>query len=123
MGGTMRLGAWPCKLTPGTAAAAAYGQELVYERHRHRYEFNNEYRDRLTQAGLRISGTSPDGKLVEIVELTGHPFMLGCQFHPEYKSRPTRPHPLFDAFVKAAVATPHDGDQRPLPLEAVAAAD
>jgi CTP synthase len=123
LGGTMRLGAWPCKLTPGTLAAAAYGQELVYERHRHRYEFNNEYRDRLTQAGLRISGTSPDGKLVEIVELTEHPFMLGCQFHPEYKSRPTRPHPLFDAFVKAAVATPHDGDQRPLPLEAVAAAD
>ncbi|HEY3110436.1 MAG TPA: CTP synthase, partial [Chloroflexota bacterium] len=123
MGGTMRLGAWPCKLTPGTIAAEAYGQELVYERHRHRYEFNNEYRDDLTRAGLRISGTSPDGKLVEIVELADHPFMLGCQFHPEYKSRPTRPHPLFQAFVKAAVATLHDGEQRPLPLEAVAAAD
>jgi CTP synthase len=123
MGGTMRLGAWPCKLTPGTIAADAYGQELVYERHRHRYEFNNEYRDALTRAGLRISGTSPDGKLVEIVELTDHPFMLGCQFHPEYKSRPTRPHPLFQAFVQAAVATLHDGEQRPLPLEAVAAAD
>jgi len=75
------------------------------------------------RAGLRISGTSPDGKLVEIVELRDHPFMLGCQFHPEYKSRPTRPHPLFQAFVKAAVATLHDGEQRPLPLEAVAAAD
>jgi CTP synthase len=123
MGGTMRLGAWPCKLTLGTIAAAAYRQELVYERHRHRYEFNNEYRDRLTQAGLRISGTSPDGKLVEIVELRDHPFMLGCQFHPEYKSRPTRPHPLFVAFVTSAIATPRDGDQRPLPLEAVAAAD
>jgi CTP synthase len=116
-GGTMRLGAWPCALVQGTRASDAYGgQPLIYERHRHRYEFNNEYRDRLTRAGLRISGASPDGKLVEIVELTDHPFMVGCQFHPEYKSRPTRPHPLFMSFVRAAVQTPHEGDQQPLPL-------
>jgi len=113
-GGTMRLGAWPCKLTPGSRAAQAYGEELVYERHRHRFEFNNEYRDALAKAGFRVSGASPDGKLVEIVELTGHPFMVGTQFHPEYKSRPTRPHPLFGAFVKAAIATPREGDQLPL---------
>jgi CTP synthase len=116
-GGTMRLGAYPCQLMPGSIAHAAYGQDLVYERHRHRLEFNNRYRDVLTRAGLRISGTSPDGKLVEIVELDGHPFMLGCQFHPEYKSRPTRPHPLFSAFVAASVNALRDGDQRRLPLE------
>jgi CTP synthase len=115
-GGTMRLGAWPCKVEPNTLAAYAYGQPLVYERHRHRFEFNNEYRDRLTKAGMRISGTSPDGKLVEIVELVDHPFMLGCQFHPEFKSRPTRPHPLFKAFVGAAIKALRDGDQTRLPL-------
>ncbi|HEY3082250.1 MAG TPA: CTP synthase [Chloroflexota bacterium] len=119
-GGTMRLGAWPCKLEPRTIAGYAYGEPLIFERHCHRYEFNNEYRDQLTRAGLRISGTSPDGKLVEIVELADHPFMLGCQFHPEYKSRPTRPHPLFTAFVAAAAKTLRDGDQRALPLEPVA---
>jgi len=103
MGGTMRLGLYPCQLLPGTQAAAAYGQELIQERHRHRFEVNNAYRDLLTGAGLVLSGISPDGRLVEIGEMAGHPFMLGCQFHPEFKSRPTRPHPLFQAFVKAVV--------------------
>jgi CTP synthase len=121
-GGTMRLGAWPCRVEPNTLAAYAYGQPLIYERHRHRFEFNNEYRDRLTKAGLRISGTSPDGKLVEIIELRDHPFMVGCQFHPEFKSRPTRPHPLFAAFVGAAVKALRDGDQQRLPLEQEVAA-
>jgi CTP synthase len=120
-GGTMRLGAWPCQLAPNTIAGYAYGQPLVYERHRHRYEFNNEFREALTRGGLRISGTSPDGKLVEIVELEGHPFMVGSQFHPEYKSRPTRPHPLFKAFVDVASKTLREGDQQSLPLEAIAA--
>ncbi len=104
MGGTMRLGLYECRLVPGTKAAAAYGQEVVYERHRHRWEVNNVYRDMLTQGGLVFSGLSPDGRLVEIAELADHPFMLGCQFHPEFKSRPTRPHPLFQAFIQAARA-------------------
>jgi len=104
MGGTMRLGAYPCRLVPGTRAAAAYGRELVYERHRHRFEFNNAYRDLLTEAGLVLSGLSPDGRLVEIVELADHPWMVGTQFHPEFKSRPNRPHPLFCAFLAAAKA-------------------
>ena len=116
-GGTMRLGAYPCILAPGTRAAGAYGEQIVYERHRHRFEFNNEYRNRLTGAGLVISGLSPDGKLVEIVELANHPWMVACQFHPEFKSRPTRPHPLFREFINAAKETLHEGDQRPLPLE------
>jgi CTP synthase len=102
LGGTMRLGSYPCRLLPDTVAARAYGAELVTERHRHRFEFNNEYRDILQQAGLALSGLSPDGRLVEIAEVKGHPFMLGSQFHPEFKSRPTRPHPLFAALVKAA---------------------
>ncbi len=101
MGGTMRLGLYPCKLVPGTKAAEAYGEELVEERHRHRFEFNNTYRDVLQDHGLVMSGLSPDGRLVEIAELLDHPFMLGCQFHPEFLSRPTRPHPLFHAFVRA----------------------
>jgi len=100
----MRLGAYPCQLVPGTRAAAAYGRELVYERHRHRFEFNNAYRDLLTEAGLVLSGLSPDGRLVEIVELADHPWMVGTQFHPEFKSRPNRPHPLFCAFLAAAKA-------------------
>jgi len=104
MGGTMRLGAYPCRLVPGTKAAAAYGKEMVSERHRHRFEFNNDYRDLLTEAGLVISGLSPDGRLVEIVELADHPWMVGSQFHPEFKSRPNRPHPLFCAFLAAAKA-------------------
>ena len=103
MGGTMRLGLYPCHLTPGTKAARAYGESKIQERHRHRFEVNNAYREMLQEAGLVFSGLSPDGRLVEIAELAEHPFMLGSQFHPEFKSRPTRPHPLFKAFV-AAVA-------------------
>lgn len=102
MGGTMRLGLYPCKLTKGSKAEEAYGDELVYERHRHRYEYNNEFRKPLTDAGLIITGTSPDGRLVEIVELKDHPWFVAAQFHPELKSRPNRPHPLFREFVKAA---------------------
>lgn len=103
-GGTMRLGAYPCRLAPGSVAARAYETDLISERHRHRWEFNNAYREVLEGAGLRVSGTSPDGSLVEISEIAGHPFMLGTQFHPELKSRPNRPHPLFRDFVAAAVA-------------------
>lgn len=103
MGGTMRLGLYPCELVPGTRAAAAYGDDsIVHERHRHRFEVNNAYRTLLANAGMVFSGLSPDGRLVEIGELAGHPFMLGCQFHPEFKSRPTSPHPLFQAFIRAA---------------------
>src|ERR671916_244906 len=101
MGGTMRLGRWPCKIEPGTLAAEVYGSELVHERHRHRYEVNNAYREALEDAGMVFSGTSPDGRLVEIAELKDHPFFIGSQFHPEFKSRPLRPHPLFFGFVSA----------------------
>jgi CTP synthase len=104
MGGTMRLGAYPCHLQPDTQAAAAYNAEIVHERHRHRFEFNNAYRTQFEEAGMIFSGLSPDGRLVEISELTDHPFMVGSQFHPEFKSRPNRPHPLFKAFLAAAVA-------------------
>ena len=104
LGGTMRLGRYPCKLVPGTIAARAYGgEELIYERHRHRFEFNNAFREMLSKAGMTCSGMSPDGILVEIAELCDHPFMLGSQFHPELKSRPERPHPLFREFVGAAI--------------------
>jgi CTP synthase len=106
MGGTMRLGVYPCQLVPGTKAADAYGQKLIGERHRHRFEFNNAYRDLLTEAGLVLSGLSPDGRLVEIGELADHPWMVGSQFHPEFKSRPNRPHPLFSAFLAAAKTLP-----------------
>ncbi|MBI5621575.1 CTP synthase [Candidatus Falkowbacteria bacterium] len=100
-GGTIRLGAWPCKLKKGTHIVKAYGgKEKISERHRHRYEFNNEYREKLEKKGLTICGTSPDGKLVEAIELADHPFFIGTQFHPEYKSRPLQPHPLFVEFVK-----------------------
>ncbi len=102
MGGTMRLGLYPCHLQPGTKAAAAYKQEVVEERHRHRFEFNNAYRECLAEAGMVFSGLSPDGRLVEIAELRDHPFMLGTQFHPEFLSRPNRPHPLFVSFLRAA---------------------
>ncbi len=102
-GGTMRLGAWPARLKEGTKAAAAYGQEVISERHRHRYEVNNQFRDQLTAAGLVISGTTPDDRLVEMIELPDHPWFVACQFHPEFKSRPTRPHPLFREFIGAAV--------------------
>jgi len=103
MGGTMRLGRYPCQLVPGTVAARAYGLDMVFERHRHRFEFNNAYREMLNKAGMEYSGLSPEGNLVEISELRDHPFMVGSQFHPEFKSRPDRPHPLFRAFVRAAV--------------------
>jgi len=102
MGGTMRLGAYPCCLVPGTKARNAYGVDQVMERHRHRYEFNMAFREPLAQAGLIASGLSPDGTLVEISEIEGHPFMVGSQFHPEFRSRPDRPHPLFRDFMKAA---------------------
>jgi CTP synthase len=103
-GGTLRLGAYPCVIVPGTQMARCYGALEISERHRHRYEFNNDYRRVLTDAGLVISGLSPDGRLVETVELPDHPFFVGVQFHPEFKSRPNRPHPLFQGFVEAALA-------------------
>ncbi|HKW90015.1 MAG TPA: CTP synthase [Candidatus Acidoferrales bacterium] len=102
MGGTMRLGAWPCKLEPGSFAARAYGATEISERHRHRYEFNREYEVPLTKAGMKFSGKTPDGVYVEIVEIPEHPWFLGCQFHPEFKSKPLAPHPLFAAFIGAA---------------------
>lgn len=104
LGGTMRLGLYPCVIGAGTRSAAAYGEGIVYERHRHRYEFNNEYRTALSDGGLVIAGLSPDKRLVEIVELADHPWFVGTQFHPEFKSRPNRPHPLFREFIAAAKA-------------------
>lgn len=101
-GGTMRLGAYPCKLTPGTIAAKEYDCEAIEERHRHRYEFNNKFKKLFSEKGLVFSGNSPDGELVEIIENPDHPWFVGCQFHPEFKSRPMRPHPLFKGFIKAA---------------------
>ncbi len=103
MGGTMRLGAWPCKLEPGSFAHQAYGKLEISERHRHRYEFNRDYEKVLTNAGLRITGRTPDENYVEIVEAPDHPWFLGCQFHPEFKSKPLEPHPLFAAFIGAAL--------------------
>jgi len=102
IGGTMRLGTYPCRLRPGSKAAEIYGQPEISERHRHRYEVSNQYRERFQQQGMRLSGLSPDGSLVEMIELPDHPYFVACQFHPELKSRPTRPHPLFSAFVAAA---------------------
>ncbi len=102
MGGTMRLGAYPCRLKPGSKAAEIYGQPEISERHRHRYEVSNEYRELFHEKGMRLSGLSPDGSLVEMIELVDHPHFVACQFHPELKSRPTRPHPLFSSFVAAA---------------------
>ena len=101
-GGTMRLGAYPCKIKKDTLAYEIYGQEEISERHRHRFEYNNEYKERLEEAGFIASGTSPDGNLVEIVEYRNHPFFIAGQFHPEFKSRPDRPAPLFKALIKAA---------------------
>ena len=103
LGGTMRLGVYPCALTPGSQAAAAYDTDSVQERHRHRFEFNNSFRERFEEAGACFSGLSPDGHLVEIMEITDHPFMLGSQFHPEFQSRPNQPHPLFKAFIQTAI--------------------
>ena len=116
LGGTMRLGHYPCQLVPSTLAARAYGEEMVSERHRHRFEFNNAYRDLLSKAGMEYSGFSPDGNLVEISELRDHPFMIGSQFHPEFKSRPERPHPLFREFIRAAIETERDGKQKKMEL-------
>jgi len=115
-GGTMRLGTYPCHLVAGTMAAGAYGTEVVFERHRHRYEFNNYFRQPLEEAGLVASGLSPDGKLVEIAELRDHPWMVACQFHPEFKSRPDSPHPLFLGFIGVAKETLVEGAQTTLPL-------
>jgi CTP synthase len=115
-GGTMRLGDYPCKLLSGSRAAKAYGQELIYERHRHRFEFNNDYRERLEKAGMVFSGLSPDGRLVEVCELADHPWMVACQFHPEFGSRPGHPHPLFRDFIGAAKDVLREGAQPPLPL-------
>jgi CTP synthase len=114
----MRLGNYPCELRAGSKAAEAYeGHFRVLERHRHRYEFNNEYRDLLENAGLVCSGLSPDGRLVEISELKDHPWMVGCQFHPEFGSRPNRPHALFLGFIGAAMKTMREGAQPSLPLK------
>jgi CTP synthase len=113
-GGTMRLGSYPCVLKQGTRVRDAYEQETVNERHRHRYEFNNDYRVQLEEAGLVASGTSPDGSLVEVTEVYGHPFMVGSQFHPEFGSRPERPHPLFREFIRTAKATMREGGQHDL---------
>jgi CTP synthase len=104
LGGTLRLGLYPCKIVPESKAYEAYGESLVYERHRHRYEFNNEYRELMTKAGFLFSGTSPDGRLVEIIEVKDHPWFVASQFHPEFTSRPNRPQPLFREFVRAALA-------------------
>ncbi|MFS8512315.1 MAG: CTP synthase [Planifilum fulgidum] len=114
MGGTMRLGLFPCKLLPGSLAQRAYGNGLVYERHRHRYEFNNEYREQLERVGYRFSGTSPDGRLMEIVELEDHPWFVATQFHPEFRSRPNRPHPLFRDFIAAALRQRSELVQNPI---------
>ncbi|MBI2849948.1 MAG: CTP synthase [Chloroflexi bacterium] len=116
MGGTMRLGNYPCKLLEGSRACEAFGESLIHERHRHRYEFNNKFRDQLQKAGMVCSGTSPDGKLVEVCELSDHPWMLSSQFHPEFGSRPSRPHPLFRDFIGAAKNVLREGAQPPLPL-------
>ncbi len=116
MGGTMRLGSYPCHLVPGTKAADAYGLPEVYERHRHRYEFNNDYRDVFEKKGVAFSGLSPDGSLVEISEIKDHRWMVACQFHPEFRSRPDRPHPLFVNFIGAARETLVEGSQVGLPI-------
>jgi CTP synthase len=123
MGGTMRLGAYPARLLPGSITRDAYGEEVVYERHRHRYEVNNRYRQALEEHGMVLSGTSPDGLLVEFVELpaTTHPFFVATQAHPEFKSRPNRPHPLFAAFVRAALERA-DGRLPRLPITEAAPA-
>lgn len=115
-GGTMRLGEYPCRLIPETTARRAYGADNIVERHRHRFEFNNAYRSQLEEAGLVASGVSPNGHLVEITEIRGHPFMVGTQFHAEFNSRPNRPHPLFLEFVQAAKAVIREGGQHPLPI-------
>ena len=118
MGGTMRLGNYPCQLVPGTRAASAYGVSLIHERHRHRFEFNNQFREALGKGGLIYSGLSPDGTLVEVCELADSPWMVACQFHPEFVSRPARPHPLFRDFIGVAKDVLREGAQPSLPLSA-----
>jgi CTP synthase len=108
LGGTMRLGLYPCRLKPDTLAYRLYQEEVIYERHRHRYEFNNAYRNLFLETGYEISGTSPDGRLVEIIELREHPFFLATQFHPEFRSRPNHAHPLFLGLVQAALNLGND---------------
>jgi CTP synthase len=122
MGGTMRLGVYPCRLRPGSLAAEVYGVPEVKERHRHRYEFSNAYREEFLAKGMLLSGLSPDGSLVEIVELPDHPWYIGCQFHPELQSRPTRPHPLFAGFVAAAVKARRARESRPVLVQQHASA-
>jgi CTP synthase len=122
MGGTMRLGIYPAKLTEGTATHELYGESVVYERHRHRWEVNNRYRSELEEGGLVFSGVSPDDRLVEIIELPDHPFFIGSQFHPEFKSRPDQPHPLFFGFLAAALQRRGSGTGESVPSsEAVTA--
>lgn len=116
LGGTMRLGLYPCHVQPNTLAFDLYQEEVIYERHRHRYEFNNLYRNHLLNSGYVISGTSPDGRLVEIVEYPQHPFFIACQFHPEFQSRPSHPHPLFKGFMEAAIFHTHQGKKPNYPL-------
>jgi len=116
-GGTIRLGSWPCKLTKGSLVWQNYknsqfairNSQLIFERHRHRYEFNNKYRKQFEKAGMKLNGLSPDGKLVEAIELSGHPFFVGTQFHPEYKSRPLQPHPLFVELIRTAILLKKSG--------------
>jgi CTP synthase len=120
-GATMRLGSYPCVLAPGSRAATAYGASEISERHRHRYEVNNDFREALTGHGMLISGASPDRRLVEMIELPQHPYFVGCQFHPEFKSRPQAPHPLFQSFIAAALRA-RLGDRRRRQTEAGAAA-
>ena len=117
LGGTMRLGGYPCRPQKGSRTLRAYGNEEIQERHRHRFEVNNSYREGLEQSGLIVGGLSPDGKLVETAEVKGHNFMVGVQFHPEFRSRPNRPHPLFCEFIAEATNTIREGGQRPMPLE------
>ena len=109
-GGTLRLGAYPCVIKPGTTMERCYGKSEISERHRHRYEFNNDYRDILTQNGLTLSGLSPDGRLVETVEISDRPFYVGVQYHPEFKSRPNKAHPLFKGFIAAALEKSEIGE-------------
>jgi len=113
LGGTMRLGLWPCRIEPNTLASQLYQKEVIYERHRHRYEFNNAYRNLFLETGFMVSGTSPDGRLVEIVELPAHPFFIACQFHPEFQSRPNTPHPMFLGLIEATLK--QEGMAKPLP--------
>src|SRR5262249_49339233 len=122
LGGTMRLGSYPAKLAAGSRVEAIYGESVVYERHRHRYEVNPRFRSRLEEAGLRCSGTSPDDRLVEFIELADHPFWIGTQAHPELKSRPNRPHPLFRELLGAAIARAEGRSPRLLEIDPVSQA-